>query len=200
MLASITPLGERGRNQQWPVTVAFYLLGSVAGGALLGALAGLLGWGLRSAVHRSTAASLVAVGAAAAAALAIDLRRRGSVPSVRRQVNEDWLRRYRSWVYGVGFGFQLGAGVITVVTSASTYLVVVVALFAPSVWLAVAITTAYGLARALPVLLTARVTTFPKLGALHQRLSAWLPGARRLTLATEFLVAVTAAGAALAAR
>jgi len=38
MLASINPLGERARNQRWGVTYAFYLLGSVAGGATLQAL------------------------------------------------------------------------------------------------------------------------------------------------------------------
>ena len=28
----------------------------------------------------------------------------------RRQVNEDWIGRYRGWVYGAGFGAQLGLG------------------------------------------------------------------------------------------
>ena len=48
------------------------------------------------------------------------------VPGPRRQVNERWLDEYRGWVYGLGFGAQLGLGVTTIVTSAATY----VALFA----------------------------------------------------------------------
>ena len=43
MLTSITPLGERGRGNSWAVTVAAYLVGSVLGGALTGAVLGLLG-------------------------------------------------------------------------------------------------------------------------------------------------------------
>jgi hypothetical protein len=31
-------------------------------------------------------------------------------PSWQRQVDERWLTTYRGWVYGAGFGFQLGAG------------------------------------------------------------------------------------------
>ena len=31
-------------------------------------------------------------------------------PFFRRQVNEDWLPRYRGWLYGVGFGWQVGVG------------------------------------------------------------------------------------------
>ena len=37
----------------------------------------------------------------------------------RRQVNEDWMARYRGWAYGAGFGLQLGLGVVTIVTTAS---------------------------------------------------------------------------------
>jgi hypothetical protein len=199
MLASITPLGERGRNRKWSVTVAFYLVGSVLGGTLLGTGAGIVGSFLRSAVRPSGALTLLVIGASALAALVIDSRR-AAVPSLRRQVNEDWLRQYRSWVYGVGFGVQLGAGLATIVTSAATYLLVVVALLSPSLWLAVALGTLYGSARALPVLLTARVTNFAQLGDLHRRLSSLRPRARRLALLTELAVAVAATGGAVAVR
>ena len=33
-------------------------------------------------------------------------------------VHEQWLTRYRGWVYGVGFGAQLGFGLVTIITSA----------------------------------------------------------------------------------
>jgi hypothetical protein len=42
-------------------------------------------------------------------------------------VNRTWLDRYRSWVYGAGFGWQLGVGVATFVMSATVYLMVVLA-------------------------------------------------------------------------
>jgi hypothetical protein len=199
MLASITPLGERGRNRNWSVTVGFYLFGSVVGGAVLGAVAGGAGWLMGRLVHPSGRAVLAVMAAAAAAALLLDGPRARPVPSVRRQVNEDWLRTYRSWVYGLGFGLQLGLGVATVVTSASTYLLVFVAASAATTgWpLALVIGAAYGLTRALPILLTARVTSFHHLGRLHQRVSSWQAPARWLTLATELVVAVVAAARAL---
>src|ERR1700737_74390 len=104
MLASIHPLGERAKHNRWAVTVAFYLLGSVTAGALLGAALGTIG------VHGTPAI----VAALCVVAALVDASR-WRVPSWRRQVNEDWLRRYRGWVYGIGFGFQLGLGVVTIV-------------------------------------------------------------------------------------
>jgi len=44
---------------------------------------------------------------------------------VHRQVDDGWLPRYRGWVYGAGFGLQLGLGVVTIVTTAAV----------PAVWL-----------------------------------------------------------------
>ena len=43
MLASITPLGERGRDSRWGVTVTAFVLGATAAGAALGAVMGLAG-------------------------------------------------------------------------------------------------------------------------------------------------------------
>ena len=43
MLASITPLGERGRHSHYAVTMSAFLLGALAAGALTGALLGALG-------------------------------------------------------------------------------------------------------------------------------------------------------------
>jgi hypothetical protein len=100
----------------------------------------------------------------------------------------------------MGFGVQLGVGVATIVTSAATYLLVVVALLSPTLWLAVALGALYGASRALPVLLTARVTNFAQLGALHRRLSSLRPRARRLALLTELAVALAATGGAVAVR
>ena len=55
-------------------------------------------------------------------ALAFDATPLGRrLPTTRRQVNEDWMARYRGWVYGVAFGAQLSVGVATVVTSAAIY-------------------------------------------------------------------------------
>ena len=41
-------------------------------------------------------------------------------------MNEAWLSKYRAWVYGGGFGWQIGAGVTTYVMTAAVPLMIVV--------------------------------------------------------------------------
>src|SRR5580704_2792424 len=106
MLASITPLGERGRQSTWGVTVAAFLLGAVGGGAGAGALAGAVGL-LALPASIGSGARLAVVAVAALIAAGLDARA-DPAPGPRRQVNEEWLHRYRGWVYGLGFGAQLG--------------------------------------------------------------------------------------------
>src|SRR5437899_2146684 len=118
MLASIHPLGERARNSRYWLTLTAYAVGSVAGGALAGAGAGLVGSLLPVPV-------IVLVAACAVAAW-LEVRGRGW-PTVRRQVDEEWVTRYRGWVYGLGFGVQLGLGVVTIVTSPAVYAMVIAA-------------------------------------------------------------------------
>src|SRR5436190_8225709 len=120
MLTSITPLGERGRGNRWGVTLTALILGGLAGGAAIGALAGGLGATLLGATAVDARLGLIA--AALAIGVALDLGAYGvPLPTVRRQVNEDWLREYRGWVYGLGFGLQLGAGGATIVSASAVY-------------------------------------------------------------------------------
>ena len=193
MLASITPLGERGRNMRWPVTAAFYAVGSFLGGALLGGLAGLAGLGWRGLSGPNRTVTLVAVVVLSAASVVADsgLTRR-PIPTIHRQVSEEWLGRYRGWVYGLTFGVQLGLGVVTTVTTAAVYLVAALAFLSPSLPDAVLVGSTFGLARALPLLLAARVNTPQQLGRLHRRLAASRERVHGLTLATETLVGAAA--------
>src|SRR5947209_18623871 len=112
MLASINPLGERARDRRWGVTVGAYVLTSTVAAAGLGALLGAAGTTLRPSTH-ATAAVVVAL---TGLALAFDLGVAGlRLPTVHRQVDKDWVARYRGWVVGAGFGAQLGLGVVTIV-------------------------------------------------------------------------------------
>ena len=57
-----------------------------------------------------------------------DLRPFGlHLPINPRQVNELWLGKFRSWVYGVGFGWQIGVGFATYIMTAAVYLTVALA-------------------------------------------------------------------------
>jgi len=167
MLASITPLGERGRHSHWPVTVTAFALSAAAAGALAGALLGALGSLLPSGFGAH--ARLAVLGLALLAAVALDASGVG-VPGPRRQVDERWLDRYRGWVYGVGYGSQLGVGIVTVVTSAATYVALLAAVLAGRAGTGTLIVGSYGALRGLTPLLAAGVRTPVQLGALHGRL------------------------------
>jgi hypothetical protein len=186
MLASITPLGERARRSNWATTTVFYLAGSVAAGAALGVLAGLLGSGVFDGV--GVGVRLVVVGAALAAGIAWELAR-GTVPGPRRQVNEQWLDRYRGWVYGLGFGAQLGAGVTTIVVSSAVYGVWLAALASAKPGAGVVIGACAGALRGATVLASARVVTPQRLVTLHQRLARLGGAMRAVGLAAQLVLA-----------
>ena len=187
MLASITPLGERARGSRWGLTVGFYLLASTLAGAAAGALAGGLGelaWpgGGHAQLRVALLAGAIAVG------LALDLR--GLLPTLRRQVNEDWLRQFRGWVYGAGFGAQLGLGVTTIVTTSLVYVTLLAALLTGDLGAGALVGAVFGLARGATLLAGARVREPADLARLHRAIDAWRPRVRATTLGAQLLLAV----------
>jgi hypothetical protein len=178
MLASIHPLGERARRNRWSLTVSAYLAGSAAGGLLAGAAAAALGWALRAGVGSPPTGLVTALAlGAAAAATAWDVGVRRPLPP-RRQVNEDWLGRYRGWVYGAGFGVQLGAGLTTIVTTAAVPLTFVLCLLLgllgmPEAGLAAG--AVFGFTRAAPALLLRRMNDPAGLRRFHERMQSARP-------------------------
>jgi MFS family permease len=199
MLTSITPLGERGRGFRWGVTLSFMLLGSTLGGAAVGVLLGLLG---DATVGPATGASaewrLYLLGALLGAAFVIELGVGGlAIPTIRRQVDERWLNAYRGWVYGFGFGAQLGAGVVTIVSTASVYVTFAACWLAGAPLPGLAIGAVFGAARA-ATLFGARSVRDPRaLQELGRRLRRWARPARRATLACELALALVAVLAAV---
>ncbi|GAB3075338.1 hypothetical protein [Pedococcus soli] len=178
MLSSISPLGERARNSRWWLTTAAYLVGSLVGGLGLGALAALLG----SAVPEDVRASPWALGVVALlllVGLGFDSAPGNRmVPSWRRQVDVNWLDEYRGWVMGLGFGVQLGFGLVTIITSATTYGVVLFAALSGQLGAGLAIGAVFGVVRALPSLLMGRVTDRAALHAVFTRVERWAKPAR----------------------
>jgi hypothetical protein len=145
-----------------------------------------------SGMAHDTALALVAIGAFTAAA--VDANPFGfGPPFLPRQVNEAWLSKYRAWVYGGGFGWQIGAGVTTYVMTAAGPLMIVVGALSAKAWAAVAIGAAFGLARGLAVLLGARLHTPDALVAFHRRFDAWGEPVRRAVIGMQLAVGVVAA-------
>ena len=186
MLGSITPLGERGRGSRWWVTFAWFVVGCVTGGALVGAVLGSVGAALFDALdlgahHRSQI--LVAATGLAIAADAAGRR----VSTTTRQVNAYWIGRYKGWVVGLGFGFQLGAGVATIVTTGLVYVALLAAALSGSMLGGIVVMAAFGLARGIALLPAATITTPSGLYLAD----AWLT--RRAGTARFLAVAVAAA-------
>jgi hypothetical protein len=189
MLASITPLGERGRNNSYWFTAVWHIAGAVVGGAAIGTLAGAIGAVRQPSTVVANAGALVV----ALLALVFDLRVGGlRLPTVRRQVNERWLDEYRGWVYGVGFGAQLGAGVVTIVTTAATYAALLLATLTGSVAGGALIGLVFGLVRGASVLITARTKDANDLRSLHRSMARLAPRTQGATLAMYAVGAVSA--------
>jgi sulfite exporter TauE/SafE len=189
MLASIHPLGERARERRWSVTVSAYVLGSTVAAALLGGALGALG----ALLPLTPGATAVLVVFLCTAALAFDLHLGGVVlPTVHRQVDKDWLDRYRGWVVGVGFGVQLGLGVVTIVTTAAVYLTLALALLTGSPAAGAVVGATFGLVRALVILVVARVHRPDQLRVALRRMQALRPLSDRLGIAVQALVLLAA--------
>ncbi|HAS12060.1 MAG TPA: hypothetical protein DCS55_16320 [Acidimicrobiaceae bacterium] len=193
MLSSIHPLGERGKGNRFGVTAGAFLVGSLLGGASTGTIAALVSIPVDALVSTTAATATIALVAVAAAAFE---RTGRSLPSVPRQVDENWLNEYRGWVYGAGFGFQLGAGVLTYITTAAVYVALAAAVLAGHPLAALGIMVAFGITRGLTLLPARSIASPQRLVEFHQRLHRWSPAVR--TTSTSVLAASALfAGAAL---
>jgi hypothetical protein len=164
MLSSINPLGERARQNRFGATASWYLLGSLLGGLTAGTLWGYIGSLLPDGRWRAVGVIVAAIAGAAFDLMGV------RPPSIHRQVDENWLGRYRGWVYGLGFGFQLGLGVVTIVTTASVYVAFVSITMIGSPPLGALVGAIFGLSRALILLKVARVRDPGALRAVMRRL------------------------------
>ena len=189
MLTSISPLGERARGNRWSLTVTWLLMGTLVGGASLGAVLGALGRSFPVTLDERWRLSALALAGIAAAVWDLKVRR---FP-VRRQVNEDWLPAFRPWVYGLGYGFQLGGAVVTAVNTALVPMFMLAALLTRDPVSGLVVGAAFGAIRGLTVTLNRRVRNAADLRRLHHRLDNLAHRARRLgALAAALLAAASA--------
>jgi hypothetical protein len=186
MLTSITPLGEWGRGQRYVVTITAFLVGGVVGGAAFGAVVALAGSAVVRAVDIAAEPRLAVFAAAIGAGLVIDLmNRNGRLPGPVRQVSQAWLDRYRGWVYGIGFGVQLGFAVTTIVTTAMVYVMLAGIFLTANLSEGVVIGAVFGLIRGGTALAAAGVRDPERLRVIGGRLQSWMRPALRLAAAVE---------------
>ena len=105
--------------------------------------------------------------------------------------------RYRGWVWGLGFGAQLGVGVLTIVTTSTVYATWAASVLSGGVVAGAAIGATFGLARAVPVFSVAGVRRPEQVLRVDAVLTRLAAPARRATYAAGAVVATAAlAGAA----
>jgi hypothetical protein len=196
MLSSITPMTEAGRGNRFAVTARWFVVGGILGGLSLGALAA----GAAALVALADLSLQVRWGVAAVVALAtasIDLGVLGiELPIFKRQVDDAWLRRYRGWVYGAGFGWQIGFGVATYIMTAGVFLTIGLAVLGASPAVALAIGGTFGLVRGSAVFIGRSATTPAALTAVHARLEALAPASRLAALLVQLVAAASLTAAA----
>ncbi|MEY2432760.1 MAG: hypothetical protein QOC92_2485 [Acidimicrobiaceae bacterium] len=198
MLSSITPFGERGRNNRFAVVAWFFIAASLLGGGAIGLVAGAIG---QLVVPDQPTVIGVVIVALALVGAVLDARLGGlRLPTITRQVDERWLQKYRGWVYGSGFGVQLGTGLATIVSSAAVYLMLVCALLTRSVAAGAVIGAVFGAVRGASILLARRVRTPDALRQFHRRLAANATRSERISVAAQGLISVAAMVAVVGVR
>jgi hypothetical protein len=194
MLSTITPISERAKGHSYRSTATWFVVGATAGGATLGAVMSLLAVGVHALPGLPSGLEVAALAAAMVAAVS-DAGIAGlRLPIHRRQVNERWLDHYRPWVYGAGFGWQIGTGVATYITTAAVYLMIVLGALTGAPVVAFLLGALFGLLRGLAVLLTRNQTSPTLLRAFHRRFVAAGVMVGKAVVAIEFgaVVALTA--------
>lgn len=195
MLSTITPLAEQSRGYRFRTTAVWFIVGAIVGGATLGLGAAALALGV-GAIDLEASATLAVAAVAALITACSDLALFGfRLPLHPRQVNEVWLGKYRAWIYGSGFGWQIGTGLATYIMTAAVYLTIVLAALTGSPAMAFAICVLFGFVRGLAILLAAGITSTERLATFHRRFDALAEPVRRALVGVQVAVAAIAASA-----
>lgn len=189
MLSSIHPLGERARNNRWWLTVTAFVAGATGTAALIGLVLASAGSLIPGDVWRWP----VIAGVVAVAAL-LDLVRL-QPPGPHRQVNEDWIGAFRGWVYGGGFGAQLGAGAATYVVTWLVWATAVSAVVVGDPLAGAVVGGAFGAGRSVFPLAAGWIDRPSRLTAFNRSMAAIaVPVTRGLSGAALVLAAVAVLG------
>jgi len=192
MVGQIGPLVQVGRKN---TALALHVLGGVAGGLAIGIVIGFLGVLLRAAIGDALdTVFLIVVPTALIYAALVDLGllRVRSLTWVR-QTPGDWTCSMGHYPGIFAWGFDLGLGVTTRIPYQTLLVVPLSAVLVGDLGTAVAITTAYGAARALAVVaaVTSAKDDFPAVcDAISERVLTLkkLVGASALVIAALIVI------------
>ncbi|MGH2534194.1 MAG: sulfite exporter TauE/SafE family protein [Thermomicrobiales bacterium] len=197
MIGTISPLVQEARSQWWQSS-ALHSLGSVAGGVItLGALGGL-GYFLMRGIDQTARWAAFGLITLLLALGELDVLR---WPLVRtaRSVPKSWWQDWGPRRGAFTYGFVLGLGVTTVIPFGTYYAMAAGALLVGDILYAVGVGVAYGLGRALPVLVVGAALVYPHHAATPRvvttQITEKILGSRRTAHLVNGLVGASFAGA-----
>ena len=199
MLSSIHPFGERSRNNSFGRTASAHVIGSALGGLTLGVLGGTVGLALNLVLDTTSAARVWLVAGFALLSLVLEATSRERLmPTRSRQVNENWIQSYRGWIYGGGFGAELGFGLSTIITTTLIHLLVVAMVLVASFPQALVLGLTFGTVRGATVLAGRSIDSPDKLRLFHKQLDIYRDRSRSGAVASlAIATAIGLAGAIL---
>lgn len=167
------------------------MIGSTFGGGALGVVGGLAAWFLNATFDPASSVRTIVVVVAAMTALGFEATNRERLlPSRTRQVNENWIQTYRGWIYGGGFGAELGFGLSTIITTSLIHLLVVSMIFVGSFAAAFSLGLTFGVVRGATVLFARGVDSPEALRSFHHRLDTFRTRSHSGAVASLALVSV----------
>lgn len=191
MLSSIHPFGERSRNNSFWSTAIAHVLGSTIGGAAFGLVFGTIGVAIGAVVDLSIDTRTALIVAASLFALVVEATgRERRLPSRTRQVNENWIQTYRGWVYGGGFGAELGFGISTIITTPLVHLLALTMVLVMSLPAALVLGSVFGAVRGATVLAAHRVDSPEALRRFHMQLDGLRSRSRSGAVASLALASI----------
>jgi hypothetical protein len=178
--------------------VVSYLMGTILAGLIAGATLGSLGKFASALTQVSEKQRLLLLSVWALLGIALDAGVFGlRLPTVRRQVDDQWMYRYRTWVYGLGFGLQLGLGFLTVVSTSTVYSAFLAAFLGGSASMGALIGGVFGFIRGSMLFAVAGVQRPEQLVVVDGVLSKWDGPSRRLASAATLGLSAAALAVAL---
>ena len=191
MLSSLTPFGEASRGHKYGVAALAFVGSALAGGLCLGLALSVPAVAIRAiGVTPTTSAAVIAI--AAGATIVADL---GFVrtPRIPRQVDESWFVRFRPWVYGIGYGWQIGVGLATYVMTNAVYLMLIVGALTADPRIAIGIGALFGALRGLTLMVGSRLVDPERIRSLHRRLDELEPISRGAAVGAQAVILASAA-------
>jgi hypothetical protein len=191
MLSSLTSFGEASRGNRYSVASTAFVAAALVGGLCLGLALAVPALAI-GAIGLTPTGTAAVVAIAAAVTIAADFGFL-KTPRIPRQVDESWFGQFRPWVYGAGYGWQIGAGLATYVMTNAVYLMLVVGVMTTNPWIATCVGALFGGIRGLTLLIGWRLVDPAKIRSLHRRLDTLEPASRVLAISGQVVVLAVAA-------